>query len=162
MHLKISVILLHLFTTTLPISQQSANTLSVLATSTDRNDTQSSQIRRIATITTTTTITTETCNEPYCYNLLNRTNEMSTPFQQPSSAHGEQSHFVSNNDSVELLSNVIASHVNDDRLMSSSIVYGLLKIANSKKSRNTCITELNKIYDGIHRKEIWAMKGRLH
>lgn len=133
MNFKVSVILLHIFTITVPISE-----LSVLANDINTNETQS-KIRKISTITTTATIVSETCNDRFCYNQMNETT--TTP---------------SSNKSNEFA----PSYKEYDQLKSTSILYGIVKIASKRPQTDKCYRELNQIYDGIHRKEIWAIKGR--
>lgn len=166
MHLKISVILLYLFTTTLPISHNPSNSINVLATIINSNESlYRAQFRRISTITTTTTITTETCSEPYCYHLLNDTAKTSEK-QEEQLAAEKQENYVNlsalHNDTESthnVLSDIFPLHKRNKRLISSSIVYGLLSVAAQRHEKNRCFNELNQIYEGIHRKEIWAMKG---
>lgn len=145
MNFKISVILLHLFTTTLPISQHSLNSRSVLATAIDTNDTQA-KIRGLSpTVTTTATILSETCNDRFCYNFVNETKTKTNGSETSST--------------LPSISTQIYKHY--DWLMGSSVLYGVLKVASEKEQSNTCFKELNQVYEGIHRKEIWAMKGEI-
>lgn len=135
MNFKVSVVLLHFFTVTVPIGQYSMKPFSVLADTLDANETQS-KIRNISTMMTTATIVSETCNDRFCYNSTNETttNDMSKEFAPSYKEYG--------------------------RLKSTSILYGVVSIASKRPQTNKCYQELNRIYDGIHRKEIWAMKGR--
>lgn len=137
MNFKISVILLHLFTTTLPIGQYSSNSLSVLATNIDINDTKS-KIENLSTVLPSTpTILSRTCNDRFCYNLTNE-------------------HTNSELDSIP----VSTSYKEFDRFKSSSILYGVLRLASEQYQSDQCHRDLKQIYHGIHRKEIWAMKGK--
>ncbi|KAL7051333.1 hypothetical protein ACKWTF_004432 [Chironomus riparius] len=45
-----------------------------------------------------------------------------------------------------------------DRLKHTSILYGLVKLAQENELNQKCYNEIMQIYDGINRKEIWAMK----
>lgn len=47
---------------------------------------------------------------------------------------------------------------NRERLMHSSIVYGLISIVERNNINSKCFNDLMTIQDGIHKKEIWAMK----
>ncbi|XP_055312462.1 O-acyltransferase like protein-like [Sitodiplosis mosellana] len=54
----------------------------------------------------------------------------------------------------------VASHNEFDRLKSTSILYGVVDIASNRpQATHQCHRELKQIYDGIHRKEIWAIKA---
>jgi hypothetical protein len=46
-----------------------------------------------------------------------------------------------------------------DRLKHSSIIYALILIAEENQLNQQCYNEIMQIYDGINRKEIWAMKS---
>lgn len=47
-----------------------------------------------------------------------------------------------------------------DGLESTSVLYGVVKIASMHRQKlNQCYQELNQVYDGINRKEMWAIKG---
>ncbi|XP_055307399.1 uncharacterized protein LOC129571608, partial [Sitodiplosis mosellana] len=55
---------------------------------------------------------------------------------------------------------LVTSHNEFDRLKSISILYGIVDIASKRpQATSQCHRELNQIYDGIHRKEIWAIKA---
>lgn len=120
---------------TVPIGQLSEGLYSVRASNIDVNETQS-KIRKITTITTATaTIVSDTCNDRFCYSPTNET------------AIGRET---------------IPSYKEYDQLKTSSILYGLAQIAIERaqqQQQNQCSREMKKIYDGIHRKEIWAIKG---
>lgn len=51
-------------------------------------------------------------------------------------------------------------HISDPSLISSSFIYGLLTIASETQLSERCYKHMHEIYDAIHRKEIWAMKGK--
>lgn len=142
MNIKVSVVLLHFLTITVPISQYTAKSFSVLASDIEVNETQS-KIRKISTIMTTATIVSETCNDRFCYSPTNETTATTT----------------TTNKSKEFA----PSYKEYDRLKSTSILYGVVKIAAQRSQAETatdkCYRELNQVYDGIHRKEIWAIKG---
>lgn len=105
----------------------------VLANTLDVNETQS-KIRKISTITTTSTIVSETCNDRFCHSPINDT------------ANGSDA--------------VAPSYKEYDQLKTTSILYGVARIATQQPQPNQCYKELNQIYAGIHRKEIWAIKGK--
>lgn len=130
MNFKISVILLHLFTQTLPIKQNSTHSLTALAANIDINDTQS-KIRQFSNLPTT--IVSQTCNGQFCYKMSNETTTNATKTQ-------------------------IRSFEKHDQLKSSSVLYGILKVASKREIGDTCYHELNQIYNGVHRREIWAIK----
>lgn len=133
MGFKTSIVLLHFLMITVPIGQYSERLLSVRASNIDVNETQS-KIRKIATITTATaTIVSDTCNDRFCHSSTNET------------AIGRET---------------MPSYKEYDQLKTTSILYGLAKMATERVQQNRCSRELTKIYDGIHRKEIWAIKGR--
>lgn len=46
-----------------------------------------------------------------------------------------------------------------DYYRSSSILYGILELASERHQNNQCHRELQRIHQGVLRKEIWAMKG---
>lgn len=142
MNFKISVILLHLFTTTLPITQHSSNSLSVLATNVDTNDAKLKieSFSKLQTKTTATIVSTQTCNDRFCYKLANETTATTTTNtqQKRESTYREFEH-----------------------LKSSSILYGILKIASEREPADKCYQNLIQIYNGVHRKEIWAIKGKI-
>ena len=50
-------------------------------------------------------------------------------------------------------------NLNRDLMKHSSIIYGLTLIANTDDLSIKCYEELQKINNGINKKEIWAMKG---
>lgn len=105
------------------------------ASNIDTNETQS-KIGKISTITTASTIVSDTCNDRFCYGPMNET---------------------TNNNNVQAIA---PSYKEYDRLKSTSILYGIVKIASDRPQVNKCYRELHQIYDGIHRKEIWAIKGK--
>lgn len=134
MNLNKSIVLLCICTVTIPIRWSFAEPLNVFATKIDVNETQS-KIRKISTITTTSTIVSETCNDRFCYSPKNDTSngsQIATP-----------------------------SYKEYDQLKTMSILYGVAKMASERQPSTQCYNELNQIYDGIHRKEIWAIKGKL-
>ncbi|XP_055322371.1 O-acyltransferase like protein-like [Sitodiplosis mosellana] len=142
MNIKVSVVLLHFLTITVPISQYAAKSFSVLASDIEVNETQS-KIRKISTIMTTATIVSETnvCNDRFCYSPTNETTATTA---------------TTTNKSKEFA----PSYKEYDRLKSTSILYGVVKTAAQRSQANDiCYRELNQIYDGIHRKEIWAIKA---
>lgn len=165
MNFKLSVILLHLFTTTtLPISHNASNSLNAFATAIN-DSSYRSQLHRLPTITTTATISTDTCNAPHCNRLLqNKNNSKDGERTQHSEHHDKliQSAKAAgdNNSTAEMMVRLFSrQHMQSDRLASSSIIYGLVSVAAQKGESNQCFSELNQIYEGIQRKEIWAMKG---
>lgn len=48
-----------------------------------------------------------------------------------------------------------------ERLKHSSIIYGLIVAAEENQLNQQCFNEIMQIYQGINRKEIWAMKSEL-
>lgn len=50
----------------------------------------------------------------------------------------------------------------ENYLAASSILFALLKKLNESYVTDTCNEHLQMIYEGIKRKEVWAMKGILH
>lgn len=73
-----------------------------------------------------------TCNGRFCYSPMNETsNEMTLSYREY------------------------------DQLKSTSILYGVAKIASEQPQLDKCHRELTQIYDGIRRKDIWAIKGNL-
>lgn len=133
MGFKLSIVLLHFLMITVPIGHHSERLFSVRASNIDLNETQS-KIRKIATITTATaTIVSDTCNDRFCYSPTNET------------AIGRET---------------MPSYKEYDQLKTTSILYGLAKMATERGQQHQCARDLKKIYDGIHRKEIWAIKGR--
>lgn len=129
MNVKISIILLHFLT----IGQHTSRSFGVLANNIDANETQT-KLRQISTLSTTSTIVSDTCNDRFCYSPINDTINRNLP-------------------------DIVPSYTEYDKLKSTSILYGVVKIASQRTHENQCYRELNKIYDGIHRKEIWAIKG---
>lgn len=151
MNLKIYLILLHLFSSTLPISNNAGNSLNVLASTV--ND-STSPINKISIITTA--LKTETCNASYCYKNIDREEKLKNDrleLIQLAKKAGE-------NKTAKVLTNTIPVHLQRNRLISSSMIYGLLTLAGQKAERTQCYNELGQIYDGINRKEIWAIKGK--
>lgn len=131
MNFRVFIVLIQIFTV-------SIRQLNVLANDIKSNETQST-IHKISTITTTATIVSETCNDRFCYNEMNDTTTI-----------------LSNQ------SNEFAPLYQEyDQLKSTSILYGIVKIASKRPQTTKCYKELNQIYSGIHHKEIWAIKGRL-
>lgn len=134
MNFKISVVLLHVFATTLPIGQHSLESFSVLATDINVNQTRQPTIDQMDTVTATQPIITETCTDHYCYNLTS-------------------DHTTTDNDMTS------TAPKGYDHYHSASILYGILALASDQYQSNQCHRELRHIYQGIHRKEIWAIKG---
>lgn len=134
MNLNISIALLCICTITVPIRWSLAESSNVFATTIDVNDTQS-KIRKTSSITTTSAVVSETCNDRFCYspkkNITNQSVETMPPYKEY------------------------------DQLKTMSILYGVVKLATERQLNTQCYRELNQIYDGIHRKEIWAIKGKL-
>lgn len=163
MNFKLSVILLHLFTTTtLPTSHNASNSLDAFATALN-DSSYRSQLHRLPTITTTATISTDTCTAPHCTRLLQNHSNAADRTQ-----HNEQNDKLiqsakaaaDNNSTAEIMIRLFSQqYMQRDRLASSSIIYGLLSVAAQKGEKGQCCNELNQIYEGIQRKEIWAMKG---
>lgn len=164
MHFKLSVIVLHLLTTTtLSISHNASNSLNASASAINDSSFRS-QFDRLPTITTTATISTEpSCNAPHCNRSMQNDSESSDRMQY----HGHHNELIQStkvtadsNGTVEVMGRLfLQQHMQSDRLASSSIIYGLLSVAAHKGERGQCFSELNQIYEGIQRKEIWAMKG---
>jgi hypothetical protein len=50
--------------------------------------------------------------------------------------------------------------IHKDRLLHSSIVYGLISLADKNELNMNCFNNLNTIQKAIHQKEIWAMKSK--
>lgn len=50
--------------------------------------------------------------------------------------------------------------ISDPSLISSSVIYGLLSIASDTQLSERCYKHMHEIYDAIHQKETWAMKGK--
>lgn len=134
MNFKISVLLLHIFATTLPIGQNSMESFSVQATDINVNQTHQPNMDQMTTVTATQPIITETCTDRFCYNLTGE--HISTDIDMSSTAPKGYDHY-----------------------RSSSILYGILALASEQYQSNQCDRELRQIYRGIHRKEIWAIKG---
>lgn len=132
MNVNASIIWLYIFTITVSTSQYFVSTLGASASTVDANETQT-KIHKISTITTTSTIVSETCNDRFCYS---RINDTATNFKEFAPSFKEY-----------------------DRLKSTSILYGVAQIATQWPQQTKCSRELNQIYNGIHRKEIWAIKG---
>lgn len=44
---------------------------------------------------------------------------------------------------------------------SISVLYAIAEIASKRPQTSKCYHELNQIYDGIHQKEVWALKGKI-
>lgn len=56
--------------------------------------------------------------------------------------------------------NKIFSHnINVDQLRTTSILYGLVIAATPHDVGMTCFNQMRILYEGIHSKEIWAIKG---
>lgn len=55
-------------------------------------------------------------------------------------------------------SSIYSSYV--ERLKHTSILYGLVKLAEENELNQKCYNEIMQINDGINRKEIWAMKSK--
>lgn len=128
MSLKTFVTLLYLFTTTLPISHRSTNSLQVLAAN-----------------------AADTCNKPLRHHVLNKTvgNNESTRLN------------LMRNDGVDNVSHNLHEYQRDNNnyLERSSVIFGLVKLANKQNFSEKCFNDMQQIYNGIQRKEIWAMKG---
>lgn len=158
-NLKISVILLHLFTTTLPISHNAGTSLNVFAST--LND--SSPIQKISTIAKATTRHSESCTPPYCYNLINNDTRLDETLKNDRIELIKSAKEAGENKTMDWLANMaIPVHIQNNRLITSSMIYGLLTLAAQKPEKTQCNSELGQIYDGINRKEIWAMKGKYH
>lgn len=131
MNFKISVVLLFVLATTLPFGRQSMESFSVMATNINENQTQAN-IEQLAT--STQPILSETCTDRFCYNLTSE-------------------HM---NAEIDLRSTAIKGY---DHYRSYSILYSILEMASDRYQSNQCHRELRQMYHGIHRKDIWAMKG---
>lgn len=129
MNFKTSVVLLFIFATTLPFGQQSMESFSVMATNINENQTQAN-----IDVTSTQPMLSETCTDRFCYNLTSE-------------------HM---NAEIDLRSTAIKGY---DHYRSYSILYSILEMASDRYEGNQCHRELIQMYNGIHRKEIWAMKG---
>lgn len=56
-------------------------------------------------------------------------------------------------------SSIYNSH--NERLKHTSILYGIVLLAQENELNQKCYNDIMQIYDGINRKEIWAMKSKL-
>lgn len=145
------MILLHLFaTTTLPISHNARNALDAFASAIN-DSSYRTQMHGMPSITTTATISAD-----------NRLLQNKTDHEP----HNDLFHAANvvgdrNNDTNEIMSRLFSQQfMQSDRLASSSILYGLLSVAAQRNEKGQCYNDMNQIYEGIQRKEIWAMKGK--
>lgn len=81
-----------------------------------------------------------------------------------SHVESQQSTFenINNNSTIRksIPKNKIFSHnINVDQLRTTSILYGLAIAATPHDVGMTCFNHMRKLYEGIHSKEIWAIKG---
>lgn len=52
-----------------------------------------------------------------------------------------------------------AKSFNTERLKHSSVLYGLIMNAEKNQLNHQCFSEIMQIYEGINKKEIWAIKS---
>lgn len=55
---------------------------------------------------------------------------------------------------------VFSHNINVDQLRTTSILYGLVVTATPHDVGVTCFNHMRMLYEGIHSKEIWAIKGK--
>lgn len=148
MNFKLSVILLHLFATT------------TLSSSHVNDSSYRSQLHRLPSMSTTATISADSsCNASHCNRSAQNESESTGSVEYHEVTQSTKA-AAGNNGTVEVMARLFSQqHVHSDRLAGSSIIYGLLSVAALKGERGQCFSELNQIYEGIQRKEIWAMKG---
>lgn len=97
------------------------------------------------------------CVPPYCYDIINKTVndiENSNPKLVTASSNSMDDY-----QSERLNSDIFERHSDDRHWSSTSVMYGLLMLANRDYVNEQCHTELRMIYNGIRRREIWAIKG---
>lgn len=102
------------------------------------------------------------CVPPYCYDIINKTvsdienRDPKLATASADSAGGYQSERFNDD------SQTFVSHADDRHWSSTSVMYGLLMLANSDYVNEQCHAELRMIYNGIRRRDIWAIKGLLY
>lgn len=161
MEFKISLILLHFLFATLSIGANASNSVNAFASAINDSEYQS-QMHRLPTMTTTATISADTCTAPHCDNLMrNNTESAGRAHTKHHDELIQSTKAVANtNSTAEVMTRLFSQQfMQSDRLISSSIIYGLLSLAAQKGDGGQCFSELNQIYEGIQRKEIWAVKG---
>lgn len=50
-------------------------------------------------------------------------------------------------------------NINREHLRRTSVIYGLISISSNDLLSDACYTDLQRVFEGIHKKEVWAMKG---
>lgn len=50
-------------------------------------------------------------------------------------------------------------NINREHLRRTSVIYGLISISSNELLSDACYTDLQRVFEGIHKKEVWAMKG---
>lgn len=54
---------------------------------------------------------------------------------------------------------IFSHNINVDQLRTTSILYGLILAATPHDVGKTCFNHMRMLYEGIHSKDIWAIKG---
>lgn len=106
------------------------------------------------------------CALPYCHDITNKTANNSPPsdnapkllFSTNASRHNYESEQIATIDTVT--NQPFAINIDDQHWASSSVVYGLLTLNTRNYVNDQCYNELRQIYNGIRRKEVWAIKGQ--
>lgn len=153
MYLKYSRTLLLLFTATLPLGHHTTTPPEHFPI--DNENTTYGQFE-----TASATITD--CIPPYCYDIVNKTlkniqnDNLIAPINKAAPTAASKSY-----DSDRSMNNPpsYAANFDEQHWARSSVIYGLLTIANTDFVNERCHSELQYIYNGIRRKEIWAIKG---
>lgn len=58
---------------------------------------------------------------------------------------------------------IFSQNINVDQLRTTSILYGLVIVAATPHDVGiTCFNHMRMLYEGIHSKEIWAIKGNYY
>lgn len=109
------------------------------------------------------------CVLPHCYDIKNDTANNNRPSnddvlnQSIGSSPPRNSNYETNQrmDNIDLANRQpYAINIDDRHWASSSVMYGLLTIDTKNYVNAQCYNELRQIYNGIRRKETWAIKGQ--
>lgn len=101
------------------------------------------------------------CALPYCYDIINKTahnygppigDKVKQSIGSPSTRNSYESERIATHQPY-------ANNIDDQHWASSSVMYGLLTLDTRHYVNERCHSELRQIYNGILRKEAWAIKG---
>lgn len=115
-------------------------------------------------------LTIAECIPPYCYDVVNKTlntiQNDKLPLKQTVSTSETITGTTTTNSGYHQSerfdddSHTFTTNIDDTHWSSTSVMYGILMLATRDYVNEQCYSELRMIYNGIRRKDAWAIKGQ--